>query len=128
MIFSKTVTFVILSLCRITKFIKLSEQHKLQDLHNCMLITEPLSSELHSIYSSHAEKLQHVTSRKKQSTKPPETIAEDQEELLDHENAPSTQNTYLSNDKTLLNILEGLLADNIEPQQPIDLQFCHSLG
>ena len=27
----------------------------------------------------------------------------------------------------LLNILEGLLADNIE-QQPIDLQFCQSVG
>ena len=28
----------------------------------------------------------------------------------------------------LLNILEGLLADNIEQQQPIDLQFCQSIG
>ena len=34
----------------------------------------------------------------------------------------------LSNDKTLLNILEGLLADNIEQQQPINLQFSQSLG
>ena len=42
---------------RITKFVKVSEQHKLQDLRNHMLITEPLSSELHSIYLSHAEKL-----------------------------------------------------------------------
>ena len=41
---------------------------------------------------------------------------------------PSTQNTSLSNDKALLNILEGLLADNIEPQQPTDLQFRQSLG
>ena len=114
---------------RITTFVKVSEQqHKLQDLRNHMLITEPLSSELHSLYLLHAEKLQHVASRKKQSTKHPETIVEDQEELLDHENAPSTQNTSLSNDKTLLNVLEGLLADNIEPQQPIDLQFRQSLG
>ena len=30
-----------------------------------MLITEQLSSELHSIYLLHAEKLQHVTSRTK---------------------------------------------------------------
>ena len=100
---------------------------KLQDLRNHMLITEPSSSELHSIYLSQAEKLQHVTSRKKRSTKQPETIVEDQEELLDHENAPRTQNTSLSNDKTLFNILEGLIADNIEPQQLIDLQFHQSL-
>ena len=39
---------------RITTFVKVSEQHKLQDLRNHMLITEPLSSELHSIYLSHA--------------------------------------------------------------------------
>ena len=39
------------------------------------------------------------------------------------------QNTCISNDKTILiNILEGLLADNIEPQQPTDLQFRQSLG
>ena len=97
-------------------------------MRNHKLIKEPLFSELHSIYLLHADKLQHVTSRKKQSSKQPETIVEDQEELLDHENAPSTQNTSLSNDKTLLNIIEGLLADKIEPQQPIDLQFCQSLG
>ena len=36
--------------------------------------------------------------------------------------------TSLSNDKILLNVLEGLLADNIEPQQPTDLQFRQSLG
>ena len=71
----------------------------------------------------------HVTSqKKKESTKQPEAIVEDQEELLDHENVPSIQNTSLSNDKTLLNILEGLLADNIEQQQPINLQFSQSLG
>ena len=36
----------------------------------------------------------HVTSqKKKESTKQPETIVEDQEELLDHENVPSMQNT-----------------------------------
>ena len=58
----------------------------------------------------------HVTSQKKQSTKQPETVV------------PSMQNTSLSNDKTLLNILEGLLADNIEPQQPINLQFSQSLS
>ena len=58
---------------------------------------------------------------KKRSTKQPETIVEDQEELLDHENASSMQNTTLNNDETLLNILEGLLANNIEPQQPMDL-------
>ena len=66
--------------------------------------------------------------KKKQSTKQPETIVEDQEELLDHENVPSMQNTSLSNDRTLLNILEGLLADKIKPQQPINLQFSQSLG
>ena len=54
--------------------------------------------------------------KKKQSTKQPETVV------------PSMQNTSLSNDKTLLNILEGLLADNIEPQQPINLQFSQSLS
>ena len=69
---------------RIAKFVKVSEQHKLQDLSNRMLITEQLSSELHSIYLLHAEKLQHVTSRTKRSTKQPEVIVEDQEELLDH--------------------------------------------
>ena len=53
---------------------------------------------------------------------------EDPEELLYKEKAPSTQNTSLSNDETLLNILEGLLADNLEPQQPFDLQFRQSLG
>ena len=88
-----------------------------------MFITQPLSSEVRSIYLSHAEKLQNVTSRRKRSTKQPETIVEDQKELLDHQNPSSTQNTTLNNDKTLLNILEGLLAGNIEPQQPIDLQF-----
>ena len=31
--------------------------------------------------------------KKKESTKQPETIVEDQEELLDHENVPSMQNT-----------------------------------
>ena len=70
---------------RITKFVKVSEQHKLQDLRNHILITEPSSSELHSIYSSYAEKLQHVTSRKKRSIKQREKIVEDQEESLDHE-------------------------------------------
>ena len=139
MIFSNSVTFVTLSSFllrkkkklfnrRITKFVEVSEQHKLQDLCNLMRIIEPLSSELHSIYLSHAEKLQHVTSRKKRSAKQPETILEDQEELLYKEKAPSTQNTSLSNDETLLNILEGLLADNLEPQQPFDLQFRQSLG
>ena len=88
-----------------------------------MFITQPLSSEVRSIYLSHAEKLQNVTSRRKRSTKQPETIVEDQKELLDHQNPSSKQNTILNNDKTLLNILEGLLAGNIEPQQPIDLQF-----
>ena len=34
----------------------------------------------------------------------------------------------LSTMKTLLNTIEGLLADNTEPQQPIDLQFRQSLG
>ena len=85
-----------------------------------MHITQPLSSELHSVYLSHAEKLQHVTSGKKRAKKQPEKLAEDHE---GHENASSTQNTTLNNDKTL----EGLLADNIEPQQPIDLQFRQSL-
>ena len=51
--------------CRITKFVKVSEQHKLHDLRNHMLVTEPLSSELHYIYLSQAEKLQHVTSQKR---------------------------------------------------------------
>ena len=91
-----------------------------------MHIAQPLSNELHSLYLSQAEKLRRITSRKKRSTKQPETIAEDQEELSEHENASSTQNTTLNN-KTLLNILEDLLADNIEPQQPIDLQFRQSL-
>ena len=85
---------------RITKFVKVSKQHKLQYLRNHKLIKEPLFSELHSIYLLHAEKLQHVTSQKKQSSKQPETIVEDQEELLDHENVPSTQNASLGNDKT----------------------------
>ena len=80
------------------------------------------------LFIYHTQKLQHVTSRKKQSTKQPQTIVEDQEELLYHENASSMQNTTLNNDKTLLNILEGLLVDNVKPQQPIDLQFCESLG
>ena len=53
-----------------------------------MLITEPLSSELHYIYLSQAEKLQDVTSRKRRSAKESETIVEDQEELLVYENAP----------------------------------------
>ena len=92
-----------------------------------MHIAQPLSNELHSLYLSQAEKLRHITSRKKRSTKQPETIAEDQEELSEHENASSTQNTTLNNEKTLLNIPEDLLADNIEPQQPIDLQFRQSL-
>ena len=35
---------------RITTFVKVSEQPKLQDLLNHVLITEPLSSELHSTY------------------------------------------------------------------------------
>ena len=47
---------------RITKFVKVSKQHKLQDFCNDMHFTELLSSELHSIYLSHAEKLQHVRS------------------------------------------------------------------
>ena len=115
---------------RITNFVKVSEQHILQDL-------PPIIFSLQNHYSvnyilfvlSNAEKLQHVTSQKRQSTKQPETILEDQEELLNHENVPSTQNTSLSNNKTLLNmLLEGLSADNIEPQQPIDLQFRQSLS
>ena len=53
-----------------------------------MLITEPLSSELYYIYLSQAEKLQDVTSRKRRSAKESETIVEDQEEVLVHENAP----------------------------------------
>ena len=65
---------------------------------------------------------------KSKSTKQLETIVEDRQKLLDHENAPSTRNTSPSNDKTLLNILEGLITDNIEPQQPIDLQFRQSLS
>ena len=46
-------------------------------------------------------------------------------ELSEHENASSTQNTTLN--KTLLNILESLLADSNESQQTIDLQFRQSL-
>ena len=46
---------------RITESPKVSKAHKLQDLRNHMLITEPLSSELHFIYLSDTEKLQHVT-------------------------------------------------------------------
>ena len=57
-----------------------------------------------------------------------ETIVEDQEELLEQENASSIQNTTLNNDKAIPNILEGLLTKNIEPQQPIDLQFRKSFG
>ena len=34
---------------RITKFVKVFEQHKLQDLRNHMLITEPLSSEIKAL-------------------------------------------------------------------------------
>ena len=49
---------------RITKFVKVSEQHKLQNLRNHMYITQPFSSELHSIYLSQAEKLQHIYNSK----------------------------------------------------------------
>ena len=56
---------------RIIKFVKVSEEHKLQGSHNHMHITQPLSSELHFLYLSDAEKLQHVTAQKKQSTKQP---------------------------------------------------------
>ena len=115
---------------RITNFVKVSEQHKLQDLPPIIFSLQnhyPVSYILFVL--SNAEKLQHVTSQKRQSTKQPETILEDQEELLNHENVSSTQNTSLSNNKTLLNmLLEGLSADNIEPQQPIDLQFRQSLS
>ena len=38
------------------------------------------------------------------------------------------QNTTLSNDTTLLNILESLLADNTEAKQPIDLEARQSIG
>ena len=38
------------------------------------------------------------------------------------------QNTTLSNDTTLLHILESLLADNTEAKQPIDLEARQSIG
>ena len=38
------------------------------------------------------------------------------------------QNTTLSNDTTLLNILESLLADNTAAKQPIDLEARQSIG
>ena len=97
MIFSKSVTFVILSSFLLRKKINylivelqnsLKYGNNTSYLRNHMLITEPLSSELHYIYLSQAEKLQDVTSRKRRSAKESETIVEDQEELLVHENAP----------------------------------------
>ena len=72
MIFLKSVTFVILPGFLLRKKI------------NCLIL------ELQNLWK-YPNTMLHL--KKKESTKQPETIVEDQEELLDHENVPSMQNT-----------------------------------
>lgn len=57
-----------------------------------------------------------------------ETIVEDQEELLEQENASSIQNTTLNNDKAIPNILEGLLTKKLNHNNLLIYNFVNHLA
>ena len=53
---------------RITKFIKVVKQSDIRDLRKRMQILRTLSKDLHELYLAQAEKLHHITTRKKRTT------------------------------------------------------------
>ena len=93
-----------------------------------MRVANYLSNELNNLYLSHAKQLDHITTRRDKSKRQREKANEECVESVNQYSTSQFQNTTLSNDTTLLNILEIVLADNTEAKQPIDLETRKSIG
>ena len=76
--------------------------------------TKFLSNELNNLYLSYEKQLYHVTTRRDQSKRQKEKANKECVESVNQYSSSEFQNTTLSNDTTLLNILESLLADNTD--------------
>ena len=93
-----------------------------------MRVTNYLSDELNNLYLSYAKQLDHIATWRNQSKRQREKANKECVESVNQYSSSQSQNTTLSNDTTLLNILETLLADNTEAKQPIDLEARESIG
>ena len=93
-----------------------------------MRVANYLSNELNNLYLSHAKQLDHITTRRDKLKRQREKANKECVESVNQYSTSQFQNTTLSNDTTLLNILEIVLADNTEAKQPIDLETRKSIG
>ena len=76
--------------------------------------TKFLSNELNNLYLSYEKQLDHITTRRDKSKRQKEKANKEYVESVNQYSSSQFQNTTLSNDTTLLNILESLLADNTD--------------
>ena len=107
---------------RITKFVKVAKDLDIRLLREKMRVLNYLSNELNDLYLSYAKQLDHITTRRDQSKRQRQKANKECVESVNQYSSSQFQNTTLSNDTTLLNILENLLAENREAKQPIDLE------
>ena len=72
-----------------------------------MRVTNYLSNELNNLYLSYAKQLDHITTRMDQSKRQRKKANKECVELVNQYSSSQFQNITLSNDTTLLNILES---------------------
>ena len=93
-----------------------------------MQILRPLSKDLDELYLTLAEKLHHVTSLKKRTTEQHLIGNEVQQEILKGKDKHKPHNVTVSNNVKILDILESLLTDKMEPKEPLDVSSRQTHG
>ena len=73
------------------------------------------------MYLTQAEKLHHITTRKNRTTEQHLIGNKIQQETFKGQDKHKSHNVIVSNNTRIFNILESLLADNIEPKEPLDV-------
>ena len=108
---------------------KVSVQSDIPNLGNRMRITKTLSNDLQMVCLNYSQKLNHITIRREKKSMIQEKQKDEKlREKSNSENEPKAHGITLSNDGSLLDILEDLLADNTKVKQPIDLLARQSIG
>ena len=83
---------------RITKFIKVATHPEIRVLRKPKQVLQTLSKDLHELYLTQAEKLHHITTRKKRTTEQHLICNEVQQETLEGQDKHKPDNVTVTND------------------------------
>ena len=83
---------------RITKFIKVATHPEIPDLRKPKQVLQTLSKDLHKLYLTQAEKLHHISTRKKRTIEEHLICSKVQQETLKGQDKHKPHNVTVSND------------------------------